>query len=160
MGIPGNEKADRAAKSALLTDIMPFKVPFTDMKPVVNDFLKTTLQDAWSENINNKLYSVKPILGDWLPAYRRDRREEVVLSRIRIGHTRLTHGHLMAKEVAPECIPCYAPYTIEHLFIHCVDVAPLRDKYFKVQSMKDLFDTVSVDMILTFLKEINIYKRI
>ena len=138
---------------------MPFKVPFTDMKPVINEFIKTTLQDAWSRNTNNKSYSVKPVLGDWLPSYRRDRREEVVLCRIRIGHTRHTHGHLLTKDLAPECIPCFAPYTIEHLFIHCVDVAPYLDKYFKVQSMKELFDTVSVDTILTFLKEINIYSK-
>ena len=38
MGIRGNEMADRAAKSALSSDILPFKLPFFDFKPLVTTY--------------------------------------------------------------------------------------------------------------------------
>ena len=36
MGIIGNEKADKAAKSALSQDIFSFKIPYFDFKSLIN----------------------------------------------------------------------------------------------------------------------------
>ena len=90
-----NERADSAAKSAL--DLTPDKsrIPYTDMKPTINKFLHTKWQQQWSNNIHNKLFQIQPTLGEWRPASRKSRREQVVISRLRIGHTRLTHSFIL-----------------------------------------------------------------
>ena len=48
----------------------------------------------------NKLHSIKPSLGEWQPNYRIDRKEEVILARLRIGHTFITHSFLLKVEVS------------------------------------------------------------
>lgn len=116
IGIPGNEKADKAAKSALTSDILPLKVPYTDFRHEINLFIKSSWQTSWNNDAYNKLRVIKPVLGEWFPTYRTTRHEEVVITRLRIGHTRLTHSYLLNREVAPECIPCFTPFTIAHLF--------------------------------------------
>ena len=160
IGIAGNEKADKAAKSALNEDILPLKVPYTDFRHQINILIKSSWQTSWNDDIYNKLRFIKPVLGECFPISNATRREEVVITRLRIGHTRLTHSYLLNREAAPECIPCFTSLTVAHLFLHCVDVAQIRDKYFKVASMKDLFDNVPVTTILNFLREINVFMKV
>jgi hypothetical protein len=47
------------------------------------------------------------------------RREEVVLNRLRIGHTHHTHGHLMKKEPPKICLTCKISTTIKHIITEC-----------------------------------------
>ena len=51
--------------------------------------------------INNKLHSIKPYLSAWKNHHHR--KESVMLTRLRIGHTRLTHQHLLKGEDEPKC---------------------------------------------------------
>ena len=59
-------KADLAAKSAL--DLSPDNISIlhTDLKPQINKFFLTKWQQCWNNNINNKPYQIKPILGLFL----------------------------------------------------------------------------------------------
>ena len=88
------------------------------------------------------------------------RREEVVLSRCRIGHSFMTHVYLLRREEQPECVFCQEPITIKHLLLDCADLIDTRVKYFKCLTMKELFSTVSVDVILSFLKKTRLYSKI
>ncbi|ELU05785.1 hypothetical protein CAPTEDRAFT_193233 [Capitella teleta] len=60
--------------------------------------------------IRQKLLSVqfalRPTLGKWTKSSREIRLEEIVLARARIGHSHLTHGYLLRREMPPVCIPC------------------------------------------------------
>ncbi|GFX38961.1 putative RNA-directed DNA polymerase from transposon X-element [Trichonephila clavipes] len=47
------------------------------------------------------------------------RRTDVKLTRLRIGHTRFTHRHLLFGERAPECPSCNVSYTVHHILIDC-----------------------------------------
>jgi hypothetical protein len=42
------------------------------------------------------------------------RREEVMLTRLQIGHTRLTHGYFLRGELAPFGNNCSHPMTVTH----------------------------------------------
>ena len=160
VGIRGNDQADSAAKAALNLDISPSKLPYTDFKGLINESLKSSWQSAWDAAITNKLHSVKPVLGEWLPSFRTNRREEVVLARCRIGHTRYTHSFLFQGEEPPECIPCAEPLSVKHILIDCVDFVPMRQRYYTVTSMRDLFDRITPNDIFDFLKEINLYHKL
>ncbi|GFU46479.1 probable RNA-directed DNA polymerase from transposon X-element [Trichonephila clavipes] len=115
VGIIGNEQADSAAKSA--TTHLPLAVPLSDMKRVIMHHIFNIWQESWSQQLDNKLHSVKPVIGAWpvMPM----RRTDVKLTRLRIGHTRLTHRHLLFGERAPECPSCHVSYTVHHILIDC-----------------------------------------
>ena len=162
IGISGNEEADKAAKDALSFEILPYRVPFNDFKPLINNFIKNVWQQSWSDPANqtNKLFTIKPGLGEWLPGLRTNRREEIILARLRIGHSHITHSYLLKGEEEPQCIPCNAPLTVNHIFVDCVDLAPTRQRYFHVDSLTTLFDTVKFESVFDFLKEVHLYKKI
>ena len=65
--------------------------------------------------------------------------EEVVLSRLRIGHTRITHSYSLQEEEQLMCHACQTAYIIKHVLIECIDLAPTREKYYNVSFMKELF---------------------
>jgi hypothetical protein len=109
--------------------------------------------------VNNKFHAIKPTLGEWTPSYRTIRREEVVIARIRIGHTYISLSHII-KEDPPECISCNEPFTVKHFMLECFDLQPTRDQYYNVHDVRELFDTVSISYIIDFLKEVNIYHKL
>ena len=85
----------------------------------------------------------------------------VVISRIRIGHSKLTHTYLSKSEQQPECIFCDCPLTIHHIFLECSDALPARNLLpNNVQTMQDLFTQVNISDILQFLQEWGFYNKI
>jgi len=132
MGIRGNEKADHAAKAASDLEEAYFKIPYTDFKCNISKLIQTNWQSSWDNAQFNKLHSVQSALGFWCPASRALRREEVVINRCRIGHTRITNSYLLKREQQPFCIPCQEPYTIKHILIDCIDLASIGANYFHV----------------------------
>ena len=81
------------------------------------------------------------------------------MSRLRLGHTRFTHSFLLKREDPPWCIPCHSSINVEHILIHCVDLALIRQKYYTVVTMKELFDTVDFKYIIAFLKESHLFHK-
>ena len=151
--IKGNEKADIAAKSALTLNISHLKIPFTDCKPSINTVVHNKWQMSWKAVVFNKLHTIKPSLGEWQPNYRIDRKEEVTLARLRIGHTSVTHLFLLKGEDWPLCIPCQEPFSVKHFLLNCTDFRIIRSRFYRVNSLKELFDTVEPVRIFSFLKE-------
>ncbi|GFV06917.1 RNase H domain-containing protein [Trichonephila clavipes] len=72
--------------------------------------------ESWSQQLDNKLLSVKPVIGAWpvIPI-----RTDVKLTRLLISHTRFTHRHLLFGKNAPECPSCKVSYTVRHILIDC-----------------------------------------
>ena len=59
----------------------------------------------------------------------------------------VTHKFLLKGEPPPECIPCNCPLTIKHLLIECVDFNDVRQRFYQVPSLQDLFKTVKPEVI-------------
>ena len=95
IGVSGDERADSDAKSAI--DLSPdnISISYTDLNPQINKFFLTKWQQCWNNIINNKLCKIKPTLGEWRPAFRKSRKEQVVISRLRICQTSLTHSFVL-----------------------------------------------------------------
>ena len=160
IGIRGNEAADLAAKESLNLDITASQVPYTDLKCHINHFISNKWQERWSSCANNKLLKIKSTLGVWPPGFRNSRKEEVVLSRLRIGHAYFSHSYILRQEDPPECTACQEIYSVRHVLIDCIDLGLIRPRFYTVPDLKTLFDTVSVDRILSFLKEVGLFAKI
>ena len=57
------------------------------------------------------------------------RRKETALCRLRIGHTRLTHGFLMSRDPPPYCEDCLVLRTVRHLLVECPSLTGARDRF-------------------------------
>ena len=82
------------------------------------------------------------------------RRDTVLLNRLRIAHTRLTHSYLLSGDDLPECGTCQCPLTVKHILVECVDLKDVRNKHFVASSIKDLFDTIEAHKIMILLKKL------
>ena len=59
------------------------------------------------------------------------------------------------------CIGCDKPSTIEHIWLNCWHFIGTRlESHFTAQSLRLLFEEISVEKILNYLKAINIFGRI
>ena len=70
-------------------------------------------QREWDTAVNNKLHATKPLIGEQPSAYRSVCRDEVVLSRLRLGHSYLTHSY--------ECVTCNCRLTISHILVDYIE---------------------------------------
>ena len=87
------------------------------------------------------------------------RREESTLTRLRIGNTQLTHSFIL-KEEPPQKCPCGNQYSIKHILIECTKLNHARKKFYKANSMKELFFKIALKNIINFLKTIGLLLKI
>ena len=162
IGIQGNEMADSAAKTALNNPLdTHFKIPFTDLKRTIKIYTKQEWQTYWDNFQNNKLHKIIPQIGKSQKNQTKiSRKEEIILSRLRTGHSHITHSYLLKKEEAPYCIPCQKPYTIKHILTECIDLELIRKKYYLTTNLKQIFYEANSKNLLGYLKEVHLYSKI
>ena len=64
------------------------------------------------------------------------RLDEVVINRLRIGHTRCTHSYLLTAADQPDCTTCQCPLTVKHILVDCSDFNDTRNKHLVASSME------------------------
>ena len=160
IGIKGNEKADSIAKKIIDHNIYDIKLPFSDFKPRICKYVNSLFQTKWNNCLGNKLHEINDTFRPSIKIYSENRKEDRILTRLRIGHSRLTHRHYLVNEDFPECILCDCPMTIKHMLIECIDTAEIRRQYFNCIDLKTLFNSVAGGTILAYLSEINLISQI
>jgi hypothetical protein len=164
VGIRGNEKADRAAKDAL-SDLDPSSllVPGEDLKAAWKNVVLNQWKEHWSSQTGNKLRSVKPDVSMWASSVRSNRREEVVITRLRIGHCAMTHSYLFTEEkIPPQCDECNSVISVRHLLTECDLYRVLRNRMGFVRGLKDMLrdDPEHLSRVLKFLKETGLLNKV
>ena len=104
---------DKQAKTSLSLEPTSFKIPFSNFKPSINKYILEEWQTSWNNSNGNKLLDIKPTIGEHQSVVR-NIRKEVVLARLRLGHTRVTHSYLLLGEEQPQCVGSDAPFTVRH----------------------------------------------
>ena len=166
VGVKGNEEADKAAKEAISKNRSQINIPISDFLPTLKQLTFEKWQRIWSEvHEDNKLKQIKPNIGLWQTSYQRNRHHEVVLSRLRIGHSLLTHGYLMntPHDPIPECTQCRTMLTIKHIFVECPIFQRQRTLSIGNKTLKETLaesPTFSIHLIVKFLKSCNLLDKI
>ena len=123
VGITGNERADRLANEATKNVIqIPNKMTRIDAKSKIKCKMKERWAHRWNQNSNNKLKNITENLSPFPSSAWNNHKWERTLIRLRIGHTRLTHGYLLSgSRSAPTCEDCddEVPLTVKHLLTEC-----------------------------------------
>ena len=158
-GIEGNEIVDQLSKETLDHDIDPLTtVHYADLKPLVNSYIQQEVQIKWNASILGRdLYLMKPTLGPPKRFRHLTRAEEVVITRLRIGHTKATKSHILSRGPPTACQHCGQTLTIEHILLECTVLQQSRDEYYTVDSLRTLFETTPEACIIEFLSEAGFY---
>ena len=160
VGIKGNTDADTAAKAALAAPPDNISVPHSDYRQHIHEHFKSKWQSIWDSQIDNKLHKIKTNIGITYFGNQLDRRKEQILHRLRIGHTYLTHAFLLRRESKPLCATCNCELSVEHILLSCRNNDSIRNLYFNVSTLHELFEKCSSLQILDFIKDIGLYKNI
>ena len=159
VGMGGGGAAGVGAGASLGLEISSFELSCTDFGPFINGCILSRWQLSWDGATFSKLREIGPVLGkDGI--YRSLRREEVVLTRLRMDHARLTHSYLLKREDQPFRISCNEPFTVKHFLIDCIEFSHIRRQFFQTNDLRYLFENVPTDNILRFLKHINLFNKV
>ena len=161
-GIDGNERVDQLAKETLDQDIDPLaSVHYTDMKPLVNSYVQKLVQTKRDVSVHGRdLYLLKPTLGPHKKFQHLTRGEEVVITRLRIGHTRATKSHVLSRGQPTGCHHCGQTLIIDHMPLECALLQECRDEYYTVDSLNALIETIPETCIMEFLQEVGFFHLI
>ena len=121
---------------------------------------KNKWQREWDSLPNNKLKEIKPSISLWPSSTPRN--NDVIITHLRIGHSRLTHWHLLLED-PPDCPHChFSILTIHHLLTDCAGLRHLYRHYFNSSSpnLTTLLGKNPHTGIINFLKEANFYNYI
>ena len=139
------------------------------MKQPIHKYILHKWQEWWSSPLlanNKKLRAIRPLLYFWQSSFQssfhRDRRIEIVLTWLRIGHCRLTHGFILDGGSAPVCAHCDGFLTVEHILVHCTRYVDERRRY-RVDGMtisEVLGDNININNVTGFLKSLGFYDKI
>ncbi|XP_072398117.1 uncharacterized protein [Diabrotica undecimpunctata] len=122
VGIIGNENADHAAKLACSLENMENIQLHQDLKSSIKNNVLSTWQTYWNVQ-NTKLRTIQlTVTSITMPQM--SRKDNNIIRRLRIGHTRLTHGYLMSSENHPRCEHCNESLTVQHILLECVHYKP------------------------------------
>ena len=150
--IEGNELVDQ---ETLDHDIDPLTtVHYADLKPVVNSYIQQEVQIKWDVSIHSRdPYLLKPALGPLRKFKPLTRAEEIVITRLRIGHTKATKSHILSRGPPAACQHCGQTLTIEDMLLECTVLQQIRDVYYTAESLETLFETIPEVCIIEFLRE-------
>ena len=170
----GNESADDMARKALVKEKIEFQVSLSkaEVKSVVWERINQMWQERWDgESKGRHLYNVQKSVK-----VRRvgsgQRREEIVLTRLRLGHSGLNKTlKLMGKHESGLCEGCQEEETVEHVLMECREYETernnMRDKLrdlgmgeFSLRGILAMNNRLYVKTLLGFLRDIGIYDRL
>jgi len=135
------------------------RFPVGDLLSCVNQLCVKEWQQLWNQCSSNKLYSVQPVVGRSVSSSL-GRYDSVLINRLRIGHTRLTNSYLLKGESQPVCEACHSPLTVKHFLVDCTRYSAARQRYFGVDTLKDVFKNVASRNIIAYVKDIGFYNCI
>lgn len=155
-GIQGNEKADFLAGQGRLQDCTVVPVPAKDFIHQAKRLIRHAWEMKWKTEAHTFTRTIKPTTLAWKDV--KDPTEQVVLTRLRIGHTKLTHGYILNREDKPQC--CGVDLTLCHLLTDCPRYQQGRNNNFNNPTIGDMLSPGNEKSLIEFLKEYKLLELI
>ncbi|KAJ8929449.1 hypothetical protein NQ314_017860 [Rhamnusium bicolor] len=114
--------------------------------------MENKLQEQWQQK-TSKLLEIKTSVKPWQSIPPR-RREQIILSRLRLGHTRLTHEYLLNRSDEPFCETCHTSLTVRHILVQCPNYALERRNLQIPQNLSEILNhSCNIKNLLNFLSD-------
>lgn len=174
-GIEGNERADALAKAALLREGIDLRVPLgkSECYSICKDKLELQWRKEWAEHLKSGHFLLPPFTTKrW--KLNSGRRDDVVLTRLRLGHCGLASGLKLVGKHPDGLCQCGSLETVQHVIMSCNRYAgqrrqlfiELSDLGFLSFSMQSIFGTEQNEAervgkaVLKYLHSSGLYVRI
>ena len=151
--ISGNDTVDSAAKSATMSR---YEIQNTYLHSDIKSNLRSEVYNQWltlwKSQSSNHLRKIKPSISKWKSSCLKSRKKEIVLTRLRISHTNLTHSYLICGQDPPSCPLCRNPHlSIDHILTSCPKLTPLYQRLHLPPSVAQILDDSSSHLHKVFL---------
>lgn len=158
-GIAGNDLADEAAKTAHQLEPVDGPVPKQDVLRWAQEKIEATWDREWYGTRDLHLRRIKSTTAAGKD--RPDQEEQRALTRLRIGHTRITHSESF-KTGAKMCETCGLPQTVEHILLQCRRFNAARTKHAIDPNLGIALANTLVEenKMVAFLREAGIFREI
>lgn len=159
-GIPGNEKADDAARCGRNRSIATEEVPCQDTSKWIQKMIWKAHQNTWSQNPRTTLKIVKSGVGKLTD--RTDRKEQIVLTRLRLGHSIFNKKHIFEKKEPEVCTLCNRKVTVHHVLAACQRYDSERLELGINNNLAEILSNEkdAEDKVIRFVKRIGLFSSI
>lgn len=159
-GIHGNEQADLLANRGRQSRLLTPKAPADDVRLWVKNVVWDSWSLRWHQDQTTFARKIKPNVERWDDLA--SRRDQIVLSRLRTGHTRLSHNMgANGDGFRISCETCHTHNSVEHFIVRCPTLEFLRREHDIACVQTALSgDKERQAKLLKFLKQANIYDAI
>src|SRR6218665_2590930 len=131
LGIQGNETPDDLCKRALHHDAVdiPTTLEYREARTIYRDFFLRKWQAEWATSDTGSHHrALEPTISLARKFGDPNRRTEVAINRLRLGHSCLNHQlHLWGRHASGNCDGCGVPETIRHFLLECPAQVGLQD---------------------------------
>ncbi len=163
VGIPGNEQADNAAKYFESAPTFQYEPQDqNDVKKMLQEHSRNKSIMEW-RRFEHRYTNLNPARNKVIYPTSISRLQSTIFTRLRIGHTQLTHQHILIGRQPPNCPFCGNNLSIDHIFNNCLALESIRNNHFITDQYHKLLTTPSHDnitKIYNFLVECNLQNRI
>lgn len=173
VGVDGNEDADILAKQSLRSQTIEMNIPLSkaEGKAIVKKHMLKVWQEYWDSNDTGRhLYNIQKQVGLGR-RLGRNRKEEAVITRLRIGHSGLNKAlHTIGKHPTGSCAHCNNQESVQHVLLECGEYEEerkgLKAALQKVKltfNMENLLGNTAWGVhshLMKYLKETGLIKRI
>lgn len=161
IGIAGNERADESAREA--THQLPEKIPIRadDVKVYMKMKILSLWQLHWS-SWESKLKIIKPGVEKWKYPMELNRKEQVIIARLRIGHTNITSLSILKGEQPPVCERCGVTLNVQHILIDCPKHTDERRQHKLGLNLRECLsnEDSNIKRVLSYVRSINLLNKI
>ncbi|XP_056647604.1 uncharacterized protein LOC130452381 [Diorhabda sublineata] len=161
IGIEGNELADKQAKIAATYTVTDNVIIGKDSKSQFKRKSRVTWQQHW-DTINTSLRQIQRSIGNQPIIFAGLSRQDLTaIRRVRIGHSRLTHGYLMTTTARPFCSSCNSYLTMKHILTECRKYTVERQQFRLSQNYNEVLNnSEQITSLLQFLKDVQLYHQL
>lgn len=159
-GIRGNVEADLLAARGRSGRMFSRLTPGADVRTWCKAIIRLAWEHEWFRLRTLFIRKIKEETTRWTDTA--SRRDQQVLSRLRTGHTHVTHNMDNRGSFRKNCSTCNIIMTVEHLIINCPCYHDTRIRNAIPNSIKDALanDPINEATLLSFIKDAGLYKNI
>ena len=120
-------------------------------KPLIISYIQQLAQIKWDVAVHGRIL-LKPTLGPPKKFQYLSRAAEVVITRLRIGHTKATKSYILFRGPPTPCHHCCQTLIIDHMPQECAVLQETREEYYTDDSWYEWSDILYNSHLESYLE--------